>query len=298
MPDELLEKLKKAILQSGYPLELQAGAILEKYGWTCFHSVEYVNPETNTLRELDIFAYKIIRGRRIELRISCKTSINKQWVFFTKDTSRHLDTFILKFTPVSDDHNSQWQIPLALKNLRFFSENKESVNYTVFTGTNVDREGRSLLRDAILSSLNSIYVYLIPDRLLFDARGTLHFFLVLYRGKMYEANLNEDKTEMNIQDCNYIQWSGRFNISDKFSDIKIPNQQGKPVNFADALYWFRDRFRVEIISDTYFESYLRQTEEVFKQLSEEELNLFGKEWNEENFPQNLSPYPKLEPKEE
>jgi hypothetical protein len=296
MSDDLLQKIKKTIEQSGYPLELQTGTVLERNGWVPFHSVEYFEPDAKILRELDILAYKIINGRRVELRISCKSSVNKQWVFFT--TEKGLITpSDFKFTPVLPDHKRRWEIPSALKGLRFFSEQKEAINYTVLTGTNVDREGRSLLRDAILSSVSSIYHGPIPGGLLFDQRGTIYLFLVVFRGKLYEATLDKITNNLVIQESEYAQWRGSFRITDKYRTIKIKNSEGGLVPFVDALVWFGSKFRVEIISDSYLETYLKDVERVFSNLGKHKIEIFGKDWSEKNFPTALNDWPSLNPKE-
>lgn len=295
MSDQLIEKVRMALDKSGYPLEFETGAILEKQGWTAFHSVEYLDPETSTIRELDVLAYKIINNRRVELRISCKSSTNKQWVFFTKRKSL-VHPSDLKITPILADHKKRWKIPKILKDLRFFSEPNEAMNYTVLSGSNLDREGRTLLREAILSSMSSIYLGPIPGGLLFDVRGTIYFFLVILRGNMYEATWNTNINKLNVQECTYAQWSGLYKITDKYNDAKIQNHQGKPVHFINALQWFDSRFRVEIISDTILESYLIHIEKVFTKLDELSIILFGKDWTQQNFPYALlSQWPSIEP---
>jgi hypothetical protein len=67
MSDDLLNKVKRAIQGTGYPLELEIAAIARRNKWVVFHSIEYHDPETAKFRELDLMLYKNIHRRRVEL---------------------------------------------------------------------------------------------------------------------------------------------------------------------------------------------------------------------------------------
>ena len=133
MSEELIKQIEKAVSTTGYPLELEVGALLEQKGWFPFHSVEYQDPFTKKTRELDLLAYKLVNNRRIELRISCKSSANKQFVFFTRKKNSTIWLNDIKITPVSDNWDDNATIPVPLIKLPFFNYERETVNYTVVT---------------------------------------------------------------------------------------------------------------------------------------------------------------------
>jgi len=282
--EDLLSKVKKAIAATGYPLELEIAAKARRLGWIPFHSVSYEDPESGKLRELDLLVYKIVRARRIELRISCKSSLDKQFVFFTRPRGHLPGACDLKFTPVVDDHERRSQIRECLASMRFFSEAREAANYTVVSGKDSPREARALLRDALLSSITSIHDRILPRGLLFDPRGTLYFFLVVARARMFESWFEEETAGMETREIDYVQWSGKYDVPTSYYGLTIPDVHGNNVPFGDVMYWFSDWIRVEILRDSYFETYLRELESHFAMLDDDTLVLFGKPWSAENFP--------------
>jgi hypothetical protein len=292
-PDELLEKVKKSILTTGYPLELEIGSVFEDNGWIPFHSVEYEDPETEKQRELDLLVYKLVKKRRLELRVSTKTSLNKQFVFFTRQRRSFPSLSDLKYTPVSERPINS--IPGSLGRLPIFSHPRDCINFTVLSGNKVDREARSLLKDAMMSSVNSIHHRILPQGLLADQRGTLYFFLVVLRGHLFEVSFDHKANALNVDRCQYARWHGRLSIPKKYWQLSIPNEDGKPVPFQNVLHWFGDWITVEFISDHYLTQYLGNLERVFEMLDEEELSVFGKGWSIENFPKIVGLPPSIVP---
>lgn len=299
MSDDLLGKVKKAILRTGFPLELEVGAMLRRAGWVAFHTVEYTHPGSEDLRELDLLAFKLVHERRVELRISCKSSVNKQFVFFTRDRTLRIKTGDLKITPVTDSRDARQRIPEVLSRLPLFSEVTEAVNYTVLSGENVDREARALLRDALMSTVCSVHHRLLPwGGLLDDERGTVYLFIVVLRGQMYEARYDETGSEMCVSECDYVRWKGRLAIPREYYKLTVSDPDGKQVPFGDVMYWFGDRICVEFVRDTALPRYLARVEEAFRVLSPEDLTLLGKPWRPENFPRTVRPSPKLSREED
>lgn len=287
MNNELLKKIEKALEHTGYPLELETGAKLMQLGWNIFHSVEYEDPITETIRELDILCYKLINNRRVELRIACKSSTNKQFVFFTEP--HHYIRFgtDIKFTPITDDLEKRHQITEILKDLPLYSTKKSIVNYTVLTGDKVDKEGRSILRTAHTELMNSIYHRLFPYELFIDKRGTIYFFIVLIRGNMFNASFNSSIKIIEVTNSEYEYWHGKFPfVKDKFINQTFEINKQK-LSIFDLLYWFDQHMSVEFINENYFEKYISLIENCISNLNSEEIECFGKSWNEANFPKNL-----------
>ncbi|MCH7964381.1 MAG: hypothetical protein IH852_10650 [Bacteroidetes bacterium] len=288
MNDELLIKVEKALEQTGYPLELEIGAKLTQLGWNIFHSVDYEDPFTDTSRELDILCYKLINNRRIELRIACKSSTNKQFVFFTEPHHYLRFGTNIKFTPIIDDNEKQRQIPKILKDLPLFSTKNRIVNYTVLTGDKVDKEGRTILRAAHTEVMNSIYHRLFPYELYFDKRGTIYFFIVLIRGIMFNASFNPSTTKITATYSNYEYWHGKFPLpKEKYKGRTLEIDEQK-FSIYDLLHWFGDYMSVEFVNENYIEEYLSIVENCISKLNSEEIQYFGKSWDKENFPENLS----------
>jgi hypothetical protein len=295
--EELKKKISEAIQKTGYPLEQRVGHALEQMGWSAFHSVEYRDPVEGKQRELDLLAYKLVRDRRIELRISCKRSKSKQWVFFTEDSSRYIQHGSdLKLTPVEADNTKYRKIPKILRDLPFFSSDRTAINFMSVSGKDSDAESRAVIRDANFSVLNSIYRGPFPHALLFDQRGTIVFFIVIFDGLMFESYFCPEDNNDVLNQINYCQFEQRFPLETKVS--KIINHDGQKVLVGDAAYWFGDRFRTEFVTFGHFEEHLKKIESAFNSLSDEDVGLFGKPWTPENFPSVVGEPPDLEPSED
>jgi hypothetical protein len=293
MSDDLLKKVTKAIEATGFPLELETATIARRLGWHDFHSVEYEDPDTGKIRELDLLLYRLVNQRRIELRVSCKSSSNKQFVFFARNMNYIRCVGDLKITPVVDAGDEHRSIPQPLKGLPCFSAERDAVNYTVFSGERVDREAKALLRDALLSTVTSIHHRILPDSLLFDERGTVYLFVVVLRGRMFEATFNENTNKMDVAECDYARWSGRYSVPSEYFGMEIRNAIGHKVDFSDVFYWFGEHVIVDFVRDTHWPNYLTTVHECFDKLKPDEYRIFGKPWTDENFPATVGPSPRL-----
>jgi hypothetical protein len=295
MNEELLNKVRKTLQGSGYPLELELAAIARKKGWVVFHASEYEDPETGKYRELDLTLYKLIHERRVEIRISCKSSVNKQFVFFTHDRTRYIPMGELKCTPLVADFQWKRKIRAALSGLPLFSHPRGTINYSVLSGDRSDREARALLRDALMSVVTSAHHRLLPNQLLDDERGMACFFTVVLRGAMFEAYYDEEQKEIAVSESDYAVWHGMIPVPEKYWKMKISDASGNAIPFADAFYWFGSSLHVEVVRDTSFVEYLEKIELAFTKLTPLQQTLFGKGWSDENFPKTVRPAPSLSP---
>jgi hypothetical protein len=288
---DLLKKVVEGIKQTGYPLEQRVGHCLRQYGWIPFHAVTYWEPKEKTQRELDILAYKNIQDRRIELRISCKRSSSKQWVFFTEEKGDRDFGTLLKVLPVSDNRARYLKIPAVLARLPFFSHDRIAINYTALGGNKDDKDAKSLLRGGLLSSLTSVYEDAYPHNLLFDQRGKIILFVVVFDGFMFESFFDPHKQEDHVSEIAYAQWDTKLRLA-RVCD-NIADQNGIPVPLSDVMYWFSDRFRVEVLTWNHLPNYLASLDAVFSGLDANALRLFGQPWTQKNFPKIVGPVVKF-----
>jgi len=290
---DLKQAVLKSIQKTGYPLEQRVGKCLERHGWSPFYSITYVNPADKAQRELDIMACKEIQYRRIELRISCKRNSSKPWVFFTDDFPLGHKSFYLKMTPVSADRERYLKIPRVLKDLPFFSCSRIGINYTALFGSQQDKEARPLIRDGLYSTLTSVYHNIYPFGLMFDRRGTIYFFVLVFDGALFESYYDPESDKDTVNEASHILWKTFFPLARVDEYIKDHNDNDIPLE--DVTYWFSQDFIVEIVLWDYFEQYLQNIESVFLNLKEEDLLLFGDPWTPENFPKIVRDMPNLKP---
>ncbi|RYG46052.1 MAG: hypothetical protein EOO01_16795, partial [Chitinophagaceae bacterium] len=85
--EDLLNKIKTALVKSGFPLEMEVAKILEKLGWDRSIGTQYLDFETSQIRESDIIANKIIDGVEVNIIIECKKSTEKQLILYQPERS-------------------------------------------------------------------------------------------------------------------------------------------------------------------------------------------------------------------
>jgi len=288
---DLKSNIKKAIQNSGYPLEQRVGRFLTKQGWHPFHSVNYTDPISGKERELDILAYKLINERRIELRISCKRSASKPWIFFTEDSSRYrIMTDTLKRTPVRESKDKE--ILELLGDLRFFKHERRAMNFTTLSEKDFNNEARALVKDGIYSSINSVHHRIFPRELLFDERGTIYFFITLFDGNMFESYYDEKDDDDIVNEIEYTQYQVKYPLVYDRNQT-IPDESGRLVPLGNVMYWFSEWFNVEIVKWSIFGNYLKEIENAFGKLNEDQIQTFGKSWKQENFPKLVGKAPKI-----
>lgn len=275
----MIRKIEDFISKTGYPFEQRVAHMLRENGWTVFSPVEYRIPP-DQLRELDILCYKIINRRRVELRISCKQSIDKHWIFFTEKNNYLRFGSELKFTPVQQDIDLYRSIPYQLKDLLLFRYDRRVTNFTAFSAKKQD-EARMLIKDGIYSALNSVYLTLYPLDLTVDQRGTIYFFVTLFNGLMFESYYEPECNQNKLNEIEYTQWRTEYQLDGKFKEIL--NFDGSYVPFNEIKYNFSEHFVVEIVQWNYFEQYLHHIEALFSSLDDTIINLFGKPYESEFF---------------
>jgi hypothetical protein len=82
-----IEKIRKYILKSGFPSEIEIGNILRKNGWIVVNQLPYIDKATKKIRTIDVSALKLglqppMTG--FQLLIECKKSVQHEWVFHTQ----------------------------------------------------------------------------------------------------------------------------------------------------------------------------------------------------------------------
>lgn len=95
-----LKKIEQNICKSGFKLEHEVATILRREGWTLISNRYYLDDHEESVREIDILAYKCKITPSFSIYtaiiISCKKSEANDWALL----SRNIDT---------DDPNSDWQ---------------------------------------------------------------------------------------------------------------------------------------------------------------------------------------------
>ena len=82
-----IEKIRKYIMKSGFPAEIEIGNILRKNYWIVVNQLPYTDATTGKLRTIDVSAFKpspIPKMGGFQIFVECKKSDKHDWVFHTQ----------------------------------------------------------------------------------------------------------------------------------------------------------------------------------------------------------------------
>ncbi|MBL0252498.1 MAG: hypothetical protein IPQ12_07880 [Polaromonas sp.] len=89
MPNLDISKIEAQIKKTGFVLEYKLASLLKKAGWHVISNRYYVDDHEESIREIDLLAYKISKIHDVSiyttLIISCKKSEANNWVMLTRD---------------------------------------------------------------------------------------------------------------------------------------------------------------------------------------------------------------------
>src|SRR4051794_18151031 len=101
-PEALEEKILKWLKTQGYPLEMEAARAFKEAGFRVTPSEYYCDPETQKLREIDVYATYVVPGDiyylSIAVTVECKSGAKGPWVFFTKESDLYDKSISLNLT--------------------------------------------------------------------------------------------------------------------------------------------------------------------------------------------------------
>lgn len=86
-----IDRIRKRVLESGFPSEIEVGNILRKDGWLAGNQWPYRDKISNKIRSIDILAMKFnLQPPRlaISLLIECKKRSKGEWIFHTQEKQR------------------------------------------------------------------------------------------------------------------------------------------------------------------------------------------------------------------
>ncbi|MDD3175138.1 MAG: hypothetical protein PHU51_01525 [Candidatus Nanoarchaeia archaeon] len=218
--ESIEEQIRKDLLKSGFPLELNVASILEDKGWNVLQN-EYIS-EGDHEYEIDIIAFKIFEAEyenitfklRTRFIIECKKSEKHPWVFFMRekqefDTSYKLlkrisnfginRPFRLKSNGSSEDINFL-KNEIGYDDLNVFKWNNKSTSYCqAFRDPNKENQ----IYFAIKSLLRNLKI--IQNKLnksLYDGQWTeiflnIDFPVIVLDGNLFECFLKKGDLKIN-----------------------------------------------------------------------------------------------------
>jgi len=217
----MIDKIKKEIEKSGFPLELYVINICSKKNTGRMPNIRYTYEEK--LREIDLYAFfeeiRIEPKKGVNLQhtstamiIECKMSKDKPWVFFS--TGMYQFTNVFSFTKYISEFDLYFhresKYPLLGQIYRNMSNNhyKDKAIHRCITYFEAFKRPSS--HSEIYKGIESVLSFLCYKREHFSKRRnelgffTVFFFpIIVFDGHLFEANIEEDI--VNVKEQNHIQ---------------------------------------------------------------------------------------------
>lgn len=270
---QLITKIKKALEQSGFPLELKISKWLDNNGWISALSSYYEDFETEKMREIDILAYKRINGISINLNIECKKSVNKQLILYAQNNKASIFDLgnIFRCFPYFDSKRSyndaKGRVLDAFKDLPVLNKDELFSNSIIFTkGDKVEQNN-----DLFFKSLNGIIKKSIVDVSQDNSElgpRTIYLHIVVYDGFIFFLQHNETE-DFSLEKTDYGQYAFEYKFNMNTNNLAIDEQ------IKEGIKHFTGTNIIEIMTPDYFNRYIKRLEEIISGVDTSNLDGWG-----------------------
>lgn len=213
-----LEKLKQSINQTGFPLELKVAKLFKKLGWKLMVSPYYIDKDEMKGREIDLYASNHIFGEdknkiyfenSFGFSVEIKEAKKKPWVFFSAEESSTF--FPFEYTAnekfISDLFEDKDK-KVFLVNHRNKNRFKKETAKSFFEGFSKNG-GRDDIYKAISGSVKAM-IHFREESYPPTDKGPEYIFesfnsLVVVKGEMFEAKLDDNTDELILDKSDYVQ---------------------------------------------------------------------------------------------
>ena len=246
----LLEKIRKDIQKSGFPLEIEVTSILTKDGWGVVVHDYYIDEEESKPREMDVSAYKRFEASkdkrtsnydvlRVSLVVECKKS-DKPWVFYMTKKGGEFDfpTHLVKVLgKPSISHNRSFS-EMWMKRTHYFLpalQEKAVIPYEPFKRPN----DRQQVFESTMQVVKATAYHMKENRKLVEWELKNALYLI-YPIIVFDGNLFKYTSDEELRTSEYLQYLTNF----RFADRDMANLVG-------------DRFLIDVLRKDYLPTYLK-----------------------------------------
>jgi hypothetical protein len=274
--DNLINKIKKGLIKSGFPLEMKVSKILKNNGWNHSMCNYYLDFESNVYREYDIHAEKRINGIDVMLFIECKKSDDKQVILYSPQNVKFLPFMDIYFKAFPKMPNYKEYIPDQKRQKDAFIELPIfDTKYRLSTGI-IFSKGEKVEQDnsSFFGSINGLIKQSIMtgyDGLIETDFRMIFLYLLIYDGFMYELSPS-DADDFALMEIEYGQYSYEYHFKPQI-DYDVINQA-----FVKHMGEYGSHFVLELMRPSYFDKYLNKIENVVTNVDKDKLLRWGKDW--------------------
>lgn len=274
--DLLINKVRRALIKSGFPLELSVTKILNENDWNCSVSNYYYDFETSIYREYDIHASKTVNGISVNLFIECKKSEEKQIILYCPQDRKipfFMDLYFKSFPrlPVYTEFiTEKIKMKDEFAKLPIFDSNYKLAKGIIFSkGEKIEQDNSSFF-----SSFNGLVkqsVMLGYDGFIDTNFRIIFLYIVIYEGHLYElTNSREDDFALN--EIDYGQYAFEYHF-------KVPEtSEYSRTQFLEHLKQYGVQYLIEILKPSFIKEYLQKIESIINSINKENLAQWGRDW--------------------
>lgn len=203
MEKEKLDKVKKEILKSGIPTEIEVSSFLRKDGWFVVNQDAYLDEDEKKVRAIDISAMKGKANEAIILLCECKKSEGHAWAFYTHHKKADIYAGLLSFV----------ETLRVAQHIRLGFDDDQQKLKSHFSDMNVKvgTIGRVLFKkkDDFFEALQQVLKALAYNKKKFKIPDTYFFAypVIIFDGQIYEFDIKDDE-EVEIKPIAYLQFIG------------------------------------------------------------------------------------------
>jgi hypothetical protein len=261
--NNLKGRLKREILKTGYPLEIEVASILEDFGWAAFPNHFYVDPTSNKPREIDIFGFSEATSSdksfdpiafSPHLIIECKKSLDYSLVVFSRKRSAF--TFY-------DITGQIYDFPVILGRVDHFPNPREEFNLSYFltrpqlhynqferiasTYTLIKpgvEKGKSDIFEAVMQIMKAqsfdVKEAIKRDKTITHTHYPLYlsFLAIVFDGLIFEAEIEQG--EVNLKEAEHMLLHTTFQPNYSDFPLYYSIDLVKKENFKNYLQQLRD----------------------------------------------------------
>ena len=208
MADNKIENMKKAIIKSGFPLEISTASILKSKKYRIVQHQYYFDEEEGKIREIDMLAEKTNyfespkKGTKMEfhniLIVECKKQDEKSpWLFFEGD-SVNKDPSTLIYTSTKEFFNKKWVAENVFPKTHYFIK-KPCIYY--IPPFKLDKNGntkKDYIHDTILQLLSALRttvgIYEEFQNRVVHKRMYSYYPIIVLDGDLYSSRIDNEET--------------------------------------------------------------------------------------------------------
>ena len=186
--------LKKDILQSGLPTEIQVSNLLKQDNWIVINQYPYIDEKTQKIRTLDIQSVKSFENGKIcHLFIECKKSADHQWIFYTSSGEPESMSILFRFfdhlaRELSRQKVTEMEGPLYSVHPNLVDSKIGIISYIPFK----KKDDFNTAKNQILSAMSSRKLYANEERIIYP--------VIVFDGDIYEVQITGKDVALNKVD--------------------------------------------------------------------------------------------------